>query len=120
MAEVIVKGTHLSLSDCWFYPLTGSRVTLGTREVLTIFRIISDQDLEQECSTYSAEGLRVSGARPRRYDHVVEEAEMKWSGAPETPTALVEHFRSVTATGLPRDQVILQMRLSGLNIIACM
>ena len=45
---------------------------------------------------------------------------MKWRSAPEISEALVERFQSMAATNLSREQVIQQMRLSGLSVVQSM
>lgn len=45
---------------------------------------------------------------------------MKWRSAPKISEAFVERFRSMTATNLSREQVIQQMRLSGLSVVQSM
>ena len=54
------------------------------------------------------------------YDQVVEEVDMKWRLAPEIPQAVKERFRSMDMASLPCEQVIAQMRVSGLSIVDSM
>ena len=70
LARIAIMDGDVLLRDVYFYPLTSSKLELGTRDLLRIFRIVSDQATDEGFLTCSLEAFRAGGARPGRMMHL--------------------------------------------------